>query len=68
MDFPKAEKLSPVYRINGELYSHVTAAEALENPRAIRANTVSYGDMRIWWFVPLAKETNITMPQIPETM
>ena len=50
-EFPEAKKISPVYQINGALYTRKTSGEAMGNPEAIRARVVGDdGVERVAWF------------------
>jgi len=53
-DFPTAEKVSVVAKIDGKFYRKVTNSEGQRDPKAIRAKLAnSNGEAEIKWFVPL---------------
>lgn len=58
-NFPTAEKIDPVFKIDGKLYRKILQSEALNNPTAIRAlvplakRDNNGATNKVAWFVPL---------------
>lgn len=64
-DFPSAEKLPAIFRINGRLHQRITDGEAKNDPTAIRATVKRKklnGDLEyvVTWFIPLNVEGEST--------